>query len=214
MRWMIKDKTLSNYLTACRFAELQTFKQDRRLQKIFEHCTEEAAKNYLKIIGPHLINNDFTNDNYGSPDIHIGYRFSFSTLQYIAVVKMLVDNFGSLNDLRIVEIGGGYGGQCRTIMDIYRPSQYHIIDLPEPCELQRRYCEAECFTEPTGKKYDLCISNYALSEIIDNKPYIDEVLRRSKHGYITCNTDFVTLPWEHKRIPDISGEPNNFILIW
>lgn len=218
--WMIKGDQLESYLNACRNADISCFKQNVVLRKIFEHCSVEAAWNYLKKIlndNPKLLLNSFTNDHYGNPDVQwFGFLMaSPSTLQYIGVLCNLIRLYGPLDDLRIVEIGGGYGGQCRTIMDVFKPACYHIVDLPEVCELQCRYCNAECFTEPTGEQYDLVISNYALSEVPDNQQYIDEVLKRSKHGYITCNTDLLTLDWDHKRSPDIAGESaENYILTW
>ena len=136
---------------------------------------------------------------------------------YWAHLGNIIEYIGALDGLRIVEIGGGYGGLAMLINKC-RPACYHIIDLPEVCELQRRYLagsQVECFTEPTGQDYDLVISNYALSEIPDNKLYIDEVLRRSKHGYITCNTDLVKLDWPHQKLPDIPGErKTNYVLVW
>jgi len=131
-------------------------------------------------------------------------------------LENIVKHFGPLDGMRICEIGGGYGGQAKAILDEYKPVWYHIIDLPEVCELQKRYePRVSTFTEPTYQDYDLVISNYALSEIPDNKLYIDEVLRRSKHGYITCNTDFVKLDFPYSRHPDIKGErETNYILVW
>lgn len=219
LKWIVKNEQLESYLQACRDAvkNITTFKQDERLHAIFEHCPKSIADEYYKIIPEWLLNKGFTNDFYGSPKLH-NYgqkKFSTSTLQYIGVLANLVRMFGSLDGMRIVEIGGGYGGQCRTICDIYKPACYHIIDLPEVCELQRRYCFADCYTSPTGQQYDLVISNYALSEITENKLYIDEVVKRSKHGYITCNTDLVQLDFEHSRLPDVTGErETNYILTW
>lgn len=218
--WMVNGIDLNNYLQACKDADLSNFKQDRRLTKIFEHATIAQAFDYLQLIErqtPNLFENKFTNDNYGSPDIKNfhGRKYSPSTIQYIGVLSNLIYHFGTLSDLRIVEIGGGYGGQCRTIMDVFEPACYHIIDLPEVCKLQRRYCKAECFSAPTKQQYDLCISNYALSEINNNETYINDVVLKSKHGYITCNTNFVELPIEHKKLPDIPNErKENYILIW
>ena len=138
--------------------------------------------------------------------------------QYITVMNRIVELFGSLDKFRICEIGGGYGGQAKVILDNYKPSCYHMIDLPEPLALQQRYLDGypvELFTEPTGQEYDLVISNYAISEIPDNKLYIDEVLHLSKHGYITCNTDLVKLDFQHSRHPDIPGErETNYVLVW
>jgi len=134
-------------------------------------------------------------------------------------LENIVKFFGPLDGMRICEIGGGYGGQCKAVFEKYKPLHYHIIDLPEVCRLQRRYLGDmqgyACSTGPVGCSYDLVISNYALSEIPDNKLYIDEVLRRSTHGYITCNTDLVKLDFPHSRHPDIKGErETNYILVW
>lgn len=219
--WMVKGQWLSEYLLACKHADINDFKRDKRLTRIFEHTSVEQGRAYLNQIlrdNPELLGHVFTNDATGNPVIYdygAGNIFSPSTLQYIGVLSNLIKKFGSLDGLKIVEIGGGYGGQCRTIMDVFKPTCYHIIDLPEVCQLQRKYCTANCFSEPTGFQYDLCISNYALSEIPDNSNYIDMVLRRSKHGYITCNTDFVQLDWPHDRQPDLTGErETNYILTW
>jgi hypothetical protein len=219
LNWIVKGPTLESYLQACKDAvkNITTFKQDERLHAIFEHCPKSIADEYHKQIPEWLLNKGFTNDFYGSPRLH-NYgqkKFSTSTLQYIGVLANLVRMFGSLDGWRIVEIGGGYGGQCRTITDVYNVGCYHIIDLPEVCELQRKYCQAECYTLPTGQQYDLVISNYALSEIVNNKLYIDEVVKKAKHGYLTCNTDFVQLDFEHSRVNDIIGErETNYILTW
>lgn len=219
LKWIVKGATLDNYLQACRDAcnNITTFKRDERLHAIFEHCPKHIADEYYKTIPEYMLQRGWTNEFYGSPVMHQygTKRFSTSTLQYIGVLANLVREFGDLTGLRIVEIGGGYGGQCRTITDMFMPECYHIVDLPEVCELQRKYCSAKCYTEPTGQEYDLVISNYALSEIKDNAEYIDRICRKSKHGYITCNTDMVQLDWSTKRVPDVKGErETNFILIW
>lgn len=219
LNWIVKGQQLESYLQACRDAvkNITTFKEDERLHAIFEHCPKSIADEYYKVIPDELLHKGFTNDFYGSPKLH-NYgqkKFSTSTLQYIGVLAKLIELFGSLDGMRIVEIGGGYGGQCRTIFDVYKPECYHIIDLPEVCELQRRYCQAESYTQPTGQEYDLVISNYALSEVLDNKLYIDEVVNKSKCGYITCNSDLVKLNFTHSRLPDIVGErETNYILVW
>lgn len=218
--WMVKGAVLNEYLDACKNADLKTFKRDIRLNRIFEHASVEQGKAYLDLIlkqTPELLTNTFTNDLQGNP---VTYRYmehwavSPSTLQYIGVLSNLITRFGSLDGKRIVEVGGGYGGQCRTVWDVFEPLYYDIIDLPEVEELQRKYLGGYYMNPPSGVEYDLFISNYALSEIPDNKKYID-LARRCKHGYITCNTDMVKLDWPHERIPDIITErETNYILIW
>lgn len=223
---MITGTTLQEYLAACKTADINTFKRDNRLNKIFEHTTGAQAREYLRTIlrhNPELLKTDFTNDRYGGADVrNFGLVYSSpSTLQYVGVLSNLITLFGSLEGLRIVEIGGGYGGQCRTIQDYCNVSCYHIIDLPEVCELAGAYLRTgggynfETFTEPTGQEYDLVISNYALSEIREPERYIEQVLKRSKRGYITCNTNILNLDFSHRRLPDIKSESNeNYILVW
>ncbi len=220
--WMVKGDVLANYLEACKTADLATFKRDPRLTAIFEHATVTQGEAYYKHVlktNPALLSNTFTNDVVGNP-IMLGWGArlyaSCSTLQYIAVLANLIELCGTLDGLRIAEVGGGYGGQCRTVLDVFKPKCYHIVDLLEVLELQCRYISdypVGALLLPPPDNYDLFISNYALSEIPNNTAYI-ELASRCKHGYITCNTDFVTLPWEHKRQPDITGEPNNYILSW
>lgn len=224
--WMVKGAVLNEYLDACKNADLKTFKRDIRLNRIFEHASIEQGKAYLDLIlnqTPELLTNTFTNDLQGNP---VTYRYmehwavSPSTLQYIGVLSNLITRFGSMDGKRIVEVGGGYGGQCRTVLDVYKPKRYYILDLPEVCDLQIRYLK-NAFVNITpaspnmlSSSYDLFISNYALSEIPNNDAYID-LARRCKHGYITCNTDMVKLDWPHERIPDIITErETNYILVW
>lgn len=224
--WMIKGERLADYLAACKEAATTDlfyhFKRDRRLTAIFEHATIKQAIECFKIASS-LLHHTFTNDLYGAPtlyDFGNSIYMSPSTMQYVAVLAKLRHHFDGLTGQRIVEVGGGYGGQARTILDLYKPACYHIVDLPEVTRLQLRYLNVHsgqpvnCFEVPRDEDYDLCIANYSLSEIKDNAAYIEQVLARSKHGYITCNTDFVTLPWAHKKLPDVTGEENNFVLVW
>lgn len=224
--WMIKGYVLADYLEACKTADPSNFKRDLRLTAIFEHTSAlqgyECLK-HIKATNPALLDRTWTNDLKGNPvmyDFGHGVYASPSTLQYIAVLANLIELCGPLDAMRIVEVGGGYGGQCRTVLDVFKPKIYDIVDLLEVLDLQKRYLEdinkhdevAFACILPVYE-YDLFISNYALSEIKDNAAYI-ELASRCKHGYIACNTDFVKLPWEHARTEDITKEPNNYILKW
>jgi len=221
--WMVKGTWLDEYLQACRDANMNTFKRDLRLNRIFEHASIEQGLAYLDLINtnnPQLLQHKFTNDDTGGTQVYNygnGHVFSPSTLQYIGVLSNLITRFGALDDMRIVEVGGGYGGQCKTVMDVFHVKRYCLVDLPEVCQLQVKYLKdttARATSIIPDDSFDLFISNYALSEIPNNTEYID-LARRCKHGYITCNTDFVQLDWPHEKISDIYTErETNYILIW
>jgi len=124
--------------------------------------------------------------------------FSPTTLRYAKVASDLQTMFGSLNNLDIVEIGGGYGGQCLVLSKLFRWKSYTIIDLSGPLKLTKKYLEAhrvenvtyKTLEELSGKEvYDLAISNFAFSECVRpvQDEYLSKVLQQSKRGYLTCN---------------------------
>lgn len=230
MTWMVRDKTLSDYLQACEEASrnLKNFKRDSRLTTIFEHASYQIGLEYHKLISKQnvdLFSNQglFDGDEIGNPEIfdYYGLNTSPNTLQYIGVLSNLIDHFGKLKEWNIIEIGGGYGGQCQVIQSQFEVESYTIIDLPEPSKLQKAYLSKfnvvkSCVTEIPSGEWDLVISNYALSEIKDplQSEYIEKICDRSKHGYITCNIPIISLT-QGKTYPDIKGErKTNFIQVW
>lgn len=234
MTWMVKNIMLNNYLKVCAAAAkgdvFNTFKSHPDYIQIVEHTKPKTGKYWLEKIKRKnnwllYLNELFTNDSVGNPQIlnYESVTCSPSTLQYIGVLSNLVDHFGSLSGLSIIEIGGGYGGQCKIINDVFSVKEYHIVDLYEAGLLQQRYLDhftipVKTFTpeEIPDKTYDMVISNYALSEILDplRTEYMNKVVLKAKHGYITCNTSFIDIPGA-TRMDDIEGErKQNYVLIW
>lgn len=226
MTWMVKDKVLDDYLQACIEASetFFLFKRDQRLTKIWEHASKRTGEYWLEKIkkdNPWLFNiaRIFDNDHIGNPERHDydGLIVSANTLQYIGVLSNLITRFGTLNNKRIVEIGGGYGGQALVIKTVFRKCEYSIIDLPEVRKLQNEYLQRhKVFIAEPGEAFGLCISNYALSEIKDplQSEYIEKYCRTSEHGYITANIEIPGIDWG-KREPDIPTErETNFIITW
>jgi hypothetical protein len=142
-------------------------------------------------------------DNVGAP---IKYNlknlgvFSPATLRYIKVAIEMSEMFGSLNGMRIAEIGGGYGGQCRALSVINKHiASYAIYDLPEPMALAKRFLSH--FDTPRmsfldvfdteAAEYDLVISNYAFGEIEKTVQdvYLDKVINNSQRGYMIYNAE-------------------------
>lgn len=243
--WMVKEKTLVDYLDVCQEAVLdeevfKNFKSDPKYTTILEHCSKKIGFSYYQKIkkkNPWLLDvkSLFDNDLIGSPDKQtIGaFHCSPSTLQYIGVLSNLIDRFESLHLMNIVEIGGGYGGQCKIIKDVFHINQYSIVDLLEPSLLQLKYtkhfnCDkVMTYTDIeylSQSKIDLVISNYALTEIVEplQSQYIEKILLNSKHGYITCNGRLNKMHLLNQKFTstiqiekDIEGErETNYIITW
>ncbi len=184
----------------------RTFKQNRIYNVTLEHVNQAQGTSYLDYIAqysPHLLK-QFSkfqeNDRLGSPRVfnypEIG-NASPSTLRYVKVLGDLELYFGDLSGKKMIEIGGGYGGQCFVISKAHDFASYHLIDLPEPLKLTEKYLTRletprfHCIHPdniPNGT-YDLVISNYAFSECQRDveKMYLEKVIRHAKHGYLTIN---------------------------
>jgi hypothetical protein len=241
----------SAYLNVCKQAIendeiFQNFRRNPNYTGILEHVNHELGVGYIAEIrkqSPELIqylNRFATSDKVGSPNIEyfeeIDFELAPSDLRYIKVLGDLIRFFGDLDELDIVEIGGGYGGQCKIIYDLYRPKSYTIIDVEEALLLTNKYLK-EFSINPILQHpdkldihhHDLLISNYAFTEFDRNYQdlYIEEVINMSKRGYITCNffgfrndgalnkEEVFKLKAKGIFIPEepLSGE-NNIIYIW
>lgn len=183
------------------------FKTHPDYRYMLEHVSKEQGEEYIeqiKIKTPALIKQlpkFLTSDSLGNPIKYfydsIQCEASPTTLRYIKVLADLCDLFGNLNGLNIVEIGVGYGGQCKIINDYFKPKSYTLIDLPGALSLSERCLKHfkvknvifQSAEELVKKEYDLCISNYAFTEIGRNYQdfYADRVISGSDKGYITCN---------------------------
>ncbi len=222
-----------------------SFKRHPWYTPILEHVSYDDGLKYLDIIEKEYVfllknfEKYKTNDVIGNPLMYNYGTFgdmSPTTLRYVKVIGDIINNFGSLDGLDIVEIGCGYGGQSKIIFDTYNIKSYTFIDLPVVLELTKKYLERlnldmskmifKDINSLTGEeKYDLFISNYAYTECSDviREKYFNFVLKNSKMGYLTSNmlspelmdTEIIG------RIPNcekIKERPHtgdgNFIIIW
>lgn len=177
-----------------------TFKRDTNFTVILEHTSEEASRVFL-----HRILNEFSdyakkidwdkvaeNDKLGAP-ILLEYPdvpsknklYSPSTIAYafkaLDILRHMKDS--SLKNVNILEIGAGYGGQCKMIFDMaplfdVNIESYTLVDLYHPTKLQKKYLSKLGYTDKifyqafelledgrvTLNKFDYLISIYALSE--------------------------------------------------
>lgn len=184
----------------------RNFRTNRTYTKILEHVTEEHGSDYLRLLSedPEILAamGDFLpNDDYGNPVVFdypgVGV-VSPSTLRYVKVLADLKRAFGSLDGMRIAEIGVGYGGQCRVVNAYYKPSTYHLVDIKPALALTQRYLDQfvlsgsvayQTMNELVPQDYDLVISNYAFTELRRpvQESYFERIVSRAKRGYITYN---------------------------
>lgn len=112
-------------------------------------------------------------------------------LRMLYYARQVLDrNFSS-----IVEIGGGVGQFYATLRALGYRGPYYIMDLPEVQSFQRAYLSEVSIR--TGlklplqslKKYEACVSFYALGEFDDElkKHYVEEVVKKCRHGFIVWN---------------------------
>ena len=211
----IEAKSISQYgqyVEYCQRAsrdeeDFKNFKRHPFYRCILEHATYQQGQQYLEAIYwhyPHLLSrmDKFRqNDSIGHPVVYsyplIG-KFSPTTLQYIKIAGDLYQHFGDLSQLRIIEIGGGYGGQCFILSQLTGFRHYTIVDLPECLLLAEKYLKTihvphVSFMSPPQldniPQADLLISNYAFSEIQydEQMNYLEKLIKRIPMGYMTIN---------------------------
>lgn len=202
-KWL-PEKVYSKYRPYCASFNIDTFKQDKNYVGVVGNDTRNAATtssfyDYIKQNYPELLkymNKFLTNDLVGNPKVHMinGKFMSCGTLRFVKVLGDIIFKY-NINPKTIAEIGCGYGGQAKIIQD-YLDVKYTCIDIPEVCDIIKAYSERQGFdvkVEPTDRfrsqGYDLVISDYCLSELDQEgvDTYIDSIILKSKHAYITVN---------------------------
>lgn len=217
--WRCNETVLGRYLNCCRDSVMDNehfkkFKKNASYTPILEHVTKDQSNEYLQNIldqTPELayeIEDKFSiNDSIGGPTI-MKYTLpngqslesSPTTIRYVKVLSDLMKLFGDLGGLKIVEIGGGYGGLATVIKQQFSFDHYYDVDLKWPGNLAKKYTstlDIKNFTSITPGNLDkigdvdLVISNYAFSEcnLETREEYIDKILSKAKMGYITHNGD-------------------------
>lgn len=169
----------------------KNFKNYRYFNEILEHTDFVFGTQYKALIEKEFNRKveEFVdivnlNDSIGNPARYDfdGLVMSPSNLRYIYHALLLENKckkwFTGKKKISVLEIGGGYGGLCLFMKKIFKDFEidYTIIDLPEPSALQNKFfAEAKLSDAKSisqldietivGKKYDLVISNYCISEI-------------------------------------------------
>ena len=154
----------------------------------FDPAFFAAVRDHDRLGGPQLV-------SYGAAG-----ALAPQTMRYIKVLSDLELLFGALDGASIVEIGGGFGGQCAVIAKRFKVARYTLVDLPEPLALARRYLDtlgiantafAELNALSVKAQYDLVISCYGVSELSRAFliRYLQRVVLRAKAGYLLWNNE-------------------------
>lgn len=179
------------------------------------------------------------NDQLGGPRVHLydqlnitlpDMHFSHTTLRYIYFSLELIAFLNwdqPPSEFSIIEIGGGYGGQCKILKDTFRhfyPTlvlHYTIVDLAPVSRLQQKYLHrldvhGVTFhtpeTYPKDIAYDCCFSSYAIGEIdLDIQfEYIEHILLHCAQLYLLWNQTDVNPYLEFKRVLEVKPEYPEF----
>jgi len=170
---------------------------------ILEHLTQAEGQIYVNYIiqnYPELIQyvSKFKeNDSIGNPHL-FNYNqfgdFNPTTLRYIKFLGDIRKTFGELNDIHLVEIGGGYGGLVKILSNFYDFKTVKLFDLRKPLLLQKKYLnsfniDVELYTHEDMfviNENTLVISNYAWCEC-DRETrdlYANKIINKSKYVYM------------------------------
>ena len=227
----------------------QTFRQNIRCEEVIETLCPTLGVQFEKAIVkkyPHLLKyaqKICKDDKVGGPKQYLFRAIGLCSptiLRYLKVAGDLEKEFGSLAHLHIVEIGGGYGGQCKILNDINPFASYTIVDIPEVTPLINKFLsrfniknvrtiDNNTLKEPVYA--DLVISNYAFSECNKREQlhYIKHIINAAPRGYFIYNLvkpvdpltlkEFVDLiATKHKSVRIESEYPltgaENLVVIW
>jgi len=219
-KWNINNDSFYGYINACIEASsdemrFNNFKRNNNYTAILEH--QHIPKEYGDLMISHIeskynidklkskIDKIKENDKYGNPILYNFTNYgdlSLGTLRYVKNSCDVVSYFGD-NDIKtIAEIGGGYGGLCKTIHNFIEYENYYIYDLEQVNLLSSKYLSKFDnyqsvyinTLDDSKKKFkdneiDLLISNYAFSELPRSIQlrYISEVVTKSKRFYMIYN---------------------------
>ena len=146
------------YLHVCATAvtdpeAMKAFKSHPFYRAILEHVSPELGQRYIDHTPSELLRADWLrklqdNDRIGAPvtaEYQVAgakWEFSPTTLRYNKVLSDLLTLCPTITEqVTIVEIGCGYGGQAKIILDHLggSVSNYYLLDLPQVCPLITAY---------------------------------------------------------------------------
>jgi hypothetical protein len=212
--WNGAENEMAKYLASCQKAAdndifFASFKKDKDYCHMLEHVSYEIGEYFIDnmknidSLTPEKIKKFKENDFYGFANLQEYKEFGMISPSTVRYVKNTLDILNFLKNKEvntIVEIGGGYGGLCKTLSALINFTEYTLIDLPEANNLSKKYLnkfndtfgkvnQVSCFEFEPIDSIDLFISNYAFSEcsLKIQKDYYEKVIINAKNFYIIYN---------------------------
>lgn len=207
-----------NYIIKLNNTESIThFKDNDDVTYMLEHVSPEKGLeylNYIQTLTPltkkQIISYCIKNDQFGGGK---KYTYDFittspSNFRYLLHAHLILSHAKSLgkNEIKIAEVGCGYGGLCIALIElstIYNIiiSKYYLTDLPGISKLQQLYLSNFNFNIPLefhsaytyGSNINddnlFLVSNYCFSEIEHNHQmqYIAKLFPKVSHGFMVWN---------------------------
>lgn len=186
--------------------DITDFRDNQALKAFVENVTKKLAMEYIPYIDTEnpllekILDNLDTFGKVSKEEFIINnktYSLSPTTIRYLGYAGMMKELLKK--STKVIEIGGGYGGQAQVILNLYpNINSYQIVDLEDVKKLQKDYLintlpislfSKVSFANTCDKSYDLLIANYSLAEF--SAPIVQEYmkyLRASKYGFIIWNT--------------------------
>lgn len=190
-----------------------SFKKNPHYIKILEHVSFDLGIQYKQLIesefnidSKYFLNLIEKNDEIGSPnkkliDDIFTSPTNFRYIYHALLINSKLEKWFFKKNLKIIEIGGGYGGLCFYIKNIIKnfEIEYSIIDLANANNLQSKYlkdvnvnCDLYSFEniDVVDKNFDLVISNYCLSEIgLANRfSYLNKIVAKCDKEFYVWNS--------------------------
>ncbi len=113
-------------------------------------------------------------------------------LRFADSVRLVHKYVGSLDGLKVLEFGSGYGGLAFCSHQVWKPASWHIIDLQEAMDVAVRHCDqlgVKVSPAVDGEAYDLFIAEFSLTEMVGNALWeaTDKYIMTSPRIFIRCN---------------------------
>jgi len=183
---------------------LGEFKSDPRYRGILEHVSLSEFNGCCgllrdKNISDELLEKFKENDTIGGGEKRERELFKGSigtgTVKYMAIAHQIKELVKNKKNIKVLEIGGGYGGQIKILSDLIDISEVYMVDIPIVLELQEKYLSHHAIqitkicpdeVQPWYDfKFDLVISNHAICELHhDLQDTYLPLVRNSESGYI------------------------------